>query len=575
MIVHALLASMLLTAVGDGNSSSAAQETAANAPASDVQLAPEPVRLELEPAAVSGAPEAAQGTQAEELPILTLTQALDEAQKNNTSLEEARTQLAQAQLYSRKAWAGYLPTITLGASLTHNSDPTATAYQQPIMATDAITQQPGGPYVVSVGKSDYSMEVGQNVFGAQLSLQQGLIVPQLWAAIKNTYIAERMVELTVENARREVLFGVSQLYISAATLKETIDVRKRMLANTEAHEKDARFRFEAGTIPKIQLIRAQIDTVNAQQQVLQAENNYINAKLALATLIGRDVVDFDVEKPAEVMPPEGSVEDLVQGALDKRPDVLSARDNLTVAGYGMKQARYAYLPNLFLTAAVQLGRPSYKMSDAMEQLMKASGSEMSEGDKWSKTWNIGLVLSWTIWDGGAREVSVKENSAQVAAAEAKLRGVEAKVREEVRSAIVSLNSARSNIINATEQLRLARENSDMVNVNFNAGVATQLDVSDANTSLIGAELNLIAQTMQAQISALTLVKAAGLFDPPAPGSSKDEGVQAAREETAAPQAQENAVAEDNAAGEAAKAPADAEDPSQAQTAVLAGTPQGN
>ena len=53
----------------------------------------------------------------------------------------------------------------------------------------------------------------------------------------------------------------------------------------------------------------------------------------------------------------------------------------------------------------------------------------------------------------------------------------------------------------------------MVSVNFNAGVATQLDVSDANTTLIGAELNLIAQTLQAQISALTLVKAAGLFDP--------------------------------------------------------------
>lgn len=571
MIVHALLAGMLLNPLGDGvpptaGQPSADERTAANAsaaPASDVQLAPDPVQLNLEPPAAQQAPgseSAADAQPSESLPILTLAQAMDEAQKNNTTLEKARTQLSQAELYSRKAWASYLPQITLAASLTHNSDPTATVNQQPIMATDAITQQMGGPYLISVASSDYSMEVGKNVFGAQVSFQQALIVPQLWAAIRNTYIAERVVNLTVENARREVLFGVSQLYISAATLKETIAVRKRMLANTEAHEKDARFRFEAGTIPKIQLIRAQIDTVNAQQQVLQAENNYMTAKLALATLIGRNVVDFDVETPEEVQPPEGNEEELIQRAAESRPDVVSARDSLKMAELGMKQALYAYLPSLFFVASYQWGRPSYWLSDSMEALMDASGQSLREEDKWTQKWSVGLAFSWTIWDGGAREVAVKENDAKIAAAEADLRGAESKVREEVKSAIVSLNSARSNIINAKEQLRLARENSDMVNVNFNAGVATQLDVSDANTSLIGAELNLIAQTMQAQISALTLLKAAGLFEPPAPGSS-EKGT-----ESSGGSGSVKAGTDDQKGGEAKGNEAGAEQPEQTQAA---------
>lgn len=508
------------------------QATAAPAAPSPMapSTAPDPVQLKLQPqltamAARSEREDHAAASQ-QNLPILTLAQALKEAEERNPTLAEARTQLAQAQLYSRKAWASYLPQISVGASYTHNSEPTATVTPSKVQITDPATMS---GLAFSDANSEYSLEVGKDVFGAQVSFQQALIVPSLWAAIKSTYIAERMVDLTVENARRELLFGVAQLYFGAATLKETIDVRKRMLANTEAHERDARVRFEAGTIPKIQLIRAQIDTVAAQQEVLQAENSYLTAKLSLATLLDRDRVDFDVEVPQPIQVPQNSEADLLEIANQNRPDLLAARDNIEVAEYSMKQAVLAYLPNLFFTAAYQWGRPSYDISDSMQAMMELQGSTLEERDKWSQTWNVGLALSWTIWDGGTREVTLKENEAKLTAAEAALRSKEAAVREEVRSAIVSLESAQSNIVNAQEQLRLARENSDMVSVNFNAGVATQLDVSDANTTLIGAELNLIAQTLQAQISALTLVKAAGLFDPNSQGQQGKEAGAAAAE----------------------------------------------
>ncbi|MDR0966319.1 MAG: TolC family protein [Myxococcales bacterium] len=482
---------------------------------------PDPVRLQLQPRVSTSAkaePQsqaaAADSTGEEGLPILTLTQALREADKRNPSLEEARTQLVQAQLYSRKAWANYLPQISAGASYTHQSEGSVVSPSKVIITgVDPTTDAPTG-IAISDPTSDIYMNVGVDTFAAQLSLQQPLIVPALWAAIKSTYIAERMVDLTVENVRRELLFGVSQLYFGAATLKETIAVRKRMLTNTEAHERDARVRFEAGVAPKIQLIRAQIDTVAAQQQVLQAENSYLTAKLSLAALLDRDDVNFDVEVPEPVTAPQGSMEELLDTANTKRPDLLSARDNVKVAEYGMDQAVLSYLPNLFLTAAYQWARPSYEISESMQAMMDLQGSAMTDDQKWVKSWNIGLALSWTIWDGGLREVTLKENSAKITAANAALRGKEAAVREEVRSAVVSLESAQSNIVSAQEQLKLARENSDMVSVNYNAGVATQLDVSDANTTLIGAELNLLAQTLQAQISALSLVKAAGLFDPP-------------------------------------------------------------
>jgi outer membrane protein TolC len=53
----------------------------------------------------------------------------------------------------------------------------------------------------------------------------------------------------------------------------------------------------------------------------------------------------------------------------------------------------------------------------------------------------------------------------------------------------------------------------LINVNYQAGAATQIDISDANTALEASELGLIAETLNSQLSALKVLKAAGAFNP--------------------------------------------------------------
>src|SRR4051812_21098745 len=55
-------------------------------------------------------------------PVLTLDEALDEAHRKNLDLRAARARLEQAEQASRKAWAGYLPSITASGAYTRNSN---------------------------------------------------------------------------------------------------------------------------------------------------------------------------------------------------------------------------------------------------------------------------------------------------------------------------------------------------------------------------------------------------------------------------------------------------------------------
>ena len=113
----------------------------------------------------------------------------------------------------------------------------------------------------------------------------------------------------------------------------------------------------------------------------------------------------------------------------------------------------------------------------------------------------------------AREARVHPLWCQLAEAHHALRGARAKAEDELRRALLDLESARANRVKAEEQLKLARENAALVKSTYDAGAATYLEVTDANSALLGAELTFLSETLNADLAVLKLQKAAGAFDP--------------------------------------------------------------
>ena len=444
-------------------------------------------------------------------PVLTLDQAFQEAEANNLDLQVARARLTQADEISRKVWAGYLPQLSVSGNYTYNSD-------------EAVIALPNGYYIRDVGQPqgpayDPAREPGvdnppgaqtsliqvpsgfttaeiqkQHMFSGAAQLSQGLIVPQLWPAFRNASLAERAVELTVENARREILFGTAQLYYAAEGLREAVGVQERLLEVNRQHEADAETRFKVGTVNKVALLRAQIERAKSEQDLLRTRNAHASAKLALATLLNRPA-DFEVSRPPSPTP-VGSPDELLTAAPLNRPDVLAAQTSLELAEGNRRAIFYKYAPSV---AAI-----------ARYQLSNAAGFTGS-----FSTWTVGAALNWTLWDGGLRESELRENAAKVVENRAAAQQLENKARQEVQTAWLDLQSAEANRTKAQEQLRLAKENADLVRTSFDAGAASYLDVVDANAALTGAELSAINEELSAQLATLKLAKAAGMFNPSA------------------------------------------------------------
>lgn len=424
------------------------------------------------------------------LPVLTLGQAIAEAHKNNLDLRIAEARLDQANEISAKVWSGYLPQITASGAYQHNNIEIPFDFQKII---DSI--QYYYPNVVpnpTAQRIPPTVIQPQDQVTGQIAGTQGIIVPQLWAGISNAYKARRVAELSTDAARREIMFGVTQLYYGIVGAKQGLEAQQRLLDSSLAHERDARTRVEAGAQPRIALIRAQIDRARAEQDVKRSENSLGSLKIALGTML-QHPAEFDVEEPTEPRV-DSNPKALEDAARRDRPDVMAARAGLELANGQKTQTWLAYLPSLVANGA-------YRYAN-----FKGFGDS-------NYSWFVGLAAQWTLFDGGLREANLREASAKLIEAQNTATNSEAKALQDVRQGLLDLESARANAQKATEQLNLARENMRLVDVNFNSGVATQLDVTDAQTALRNAEIGAIGERLNAQLSALRLLKAAGSFNP--------------------------------------------------------------
>lgn len=425
--------------------------------------------------------------------ILTLDDALREAQARNLDLQAARARLDQARTLGWKAWSQQLPQITAGATWTHNSAEAAislpTQYEVLDNGPAATPRYVTGNPLQSV---DATLQA-RDQLGAQVQATVPLIAPSLWFGISAARAGEKASEQGTEAARREILFGVAQLYFGAVGGRFAAQITERQLAVALDHEKDARVRFEAGTAPKVALLRAEIDRAKAEQDLKSARAGYDSSRSALATMLGRDGADFDVETPPEpaAPPPEGELED---GAARDRPDVQATETAVTVAERTRGTIWGRYLPSLGAFGRYQWAN-----------IAGFTGRETA--------WAVGLALNWTLFDGSLREAELTENGAKVAEAEANLRSARLKARDEVRRARLELETAAANRQKARETVDLARENQRLVDVNYKAGAATYLESSDANAQLTTAELASVTEQLKAQLAELKLLKAAGRFDP--------------------------------------------------------------
>jgi outer membrane protein TolC len=311
-----------------------------------------------------------------------------------------------------------------------------------------------------------------------------------------TYLAARhnfeAAKLTAQDARDLVVLTVGNAYLLLIADQTRIKAVEAELDSSKLSFDQAKAAHEAGTSPRLDALRAQVDYQSEQQTLIAASNQLAKDKLALARAIGLpldqafELTDTTPFQALDTPDPDAAF----QQALKQRKDLAAAVEQQKAAESQKKAAFDQQLPTL---------SASGNFGDQGETFGHSHGTYTAEG-------KISAPVLQIAQQRGANEVA----KAQLDQAKAKLSDQIQQVNADVRDAILDIQTAAKLVEATKSNVDLAREALSDAQERFKAGVADSLPVSQALATDRQAEDQYISALYQHNVAKLSLARALGV-----------------------------------------------------------------
>jgi outer membrane protein len=302
---------------------------------------------------------------------------------------------------------------------------------------------------------------------------------KLMAAIRAAKVTKQQALAQYQTTLADTLLSVRLAYYDILLAAEQITVNETSVNLLQKELDDQQHRYDAGTVPNFNVLRAKVSVANARPPLLQARNNYRIAKNNLSNLLGYDLprdiwenIPLNLTDGLDAAPYEINLPDALQQALGKRPELVALRKTEELQNLNITDASSGYKPNLSVFAGYNWFNAQF--TPPVDLTHDING------------WNVGAQVSWDIFDGMLTHGKVVQAKALYAksktAVDEEMRNVELEVRttySDFLEAQEVLESQKTVQAEAEESLREANARAD-------AGTGTQLDVLDAENQLTQA-----------------------------------------------------------------------------------------
>src|SRR5437588_5749199 len=259
-----------------------------------------------------------------------------------------------------------------------------------------------------------------------------------------------------------------------------IGVQEESVRLLQSQLQDQQNRFEAGTVPRFNVLQAQVALSNQIPQLITAQNNYRISQLQLAKTLG---LDFNPRR-RDSAPPEAvgelvyiprvtQITQAVALAKENRPFIKQQKAIVLSNNSQVGVARSTDLPQINASAGEE-----FRSSPLTDNIRAARSGYI-----------FGATGTWAIWDWGATYGQVKQARAIREESKATLDEDVRQVELEVQQAFANILQGRE-LIKATEKsVEQAAEALRLATARLDAGAGTQLEVLDARTQLTTAQSN--------------------------------------------------------------------------------------
>ena len=396
---------------------------------------------------------------------ITLDEAVQRALKNNPTIAQVSQGVLRAEALLQQARASTLPNV----SATFNNVVVDTERG----FNGAITQPRS--------QSAFSANVGMPI-----------LAMSRWAATNQSRDQIEIANLSTTDVRTDIAVATAQAYLAIIAQKRQVEVGLRARETALAHLDYAQRRLAAGAGTRLNELRAGQEVSTIEARVENAQLGVRRAQEALGVLmVANGPVDAAGEPVFDVSSQLGTI-DLELAWMAARPDIRLFAATERAADRVWRDSSKDFFP----TGAISFD----------PQALAPAGAFNS-----ARSWRFVVSFSQPIFDGGQRRGLKRFREAAFNASRLALQGLQIQVRSEVRLAQETVRSSER----ALASLRSAAEQANgvlsIVNIAFEAGATTNLEVIDAQRQARDADSNAAVAEDVVRRARLDLLTALGRF----------------------------------------------------------------
>jgi outer membrane protein TolC len=312
-----------------------------------------------------------------------------------------------------------------------------------------------------------------------------------WQASKET---ERAAVLSARDARELVVLAVGGVYLETLASAAHVKSQQAQVDNAQAVYRQALTRKAAGVNSKIDVLRSLVECQTEEQRLSSVMADLRKQKIILARILGlpldRDLILSEPLVFNETALPE--TETAVQEAFRHRSDLRVAEAQVHAAELALSAAHAERWPSVSLNGDYGVLGPNPTSTHGV--------------------FAITGTISVPIWQAGRTRGDIQEAMATLRQRQAELADQRGKVEQDVRTALIEVDTAMGQVRLAHSNRDYARETLTEARDRFSAGVANTLEVVQAQEQVASAESNYISSLFSFNLAKLTLARATGVAE---------------------------------------------------------------
>jgi len=386
---------------------------------------------------------------------LSLNEAIDIALRQNSAILRSQQDLEAAHGVVVQTRAIVLPKLQATGNYEYN---------------DAIETTSIGPNTFSF-QNDQSWNTGLRLVQ---SVYEG---GRMTSALRTAKLTKEQALLQHQAIIADTLLEVRKAYYGTLLAEQQIKVQAASVDLLQRELEDTTRRYDAGTVPRFDVLRAEVELANARPRLSRARNAWRISKNNVANLLGLNIpphvwedIPLHLTDRLEVVPYQIALPAAIAQALERRPELGALRNAEALAHESVVNARSGYKPSVQI-----YGGYSWRNSAFVDDL-----TEEVRG------WNAGAQLNWSIFDGRLTQGRTMEAKAIEQKTAVELDNTSRLIELEVRTAYSSFIEAREVLESSEKVVEQGEEALRLAKSRYEAGTGTQLDVLNAETSLTEA-----------------------------------------------------------------------------------------